>query len=725
MPTLISTKRFLSVLFIYLIYNSFFLGSASAQNTVADLDIHFSVEICKDNTISSFEKLSANCFKEISLSELNAEKYKDKIWLKITVLDTAQKFILFDKKIDSIQAYFKDKSFLAGSLIPRADKQVSTSRTINTIRIPVYNEPFYIKLNSSRKLPISTEMKVLSAKNFTEDYVDVRQTDILLHAVFQGMLWIILFYNFFLFVASKERVYLAYSFYILGFSIFNAQNTGFFDDFFIPQYPNFSVLARIIGLAIIFVGNTYFAMLFLPSYTINKYWKKYLLWLCNFEIATLFFYLFFYYQMENEHLYTIVSRITHGLFMLSFIIFVVSLAFKYWSETLIKYFILGSFMVVGGASIFNILQAFEFKNIGIIVQTGGVLEILIFSLGLGYRMKNLEKENARILENQNKILEQKVIERTREISTKQEEILVQNEELHQQQEEIISQRDYIEIQNKQLKHTNTQFTDSVRYAKTIQKAILPMKLRFQQHFEDSFVLFRPRDIVSGDFYWIYETHDEKTGEETILLAVLDCTGHGVPGAFISLIGFALLNEIVAKENLISPSKILKRLDERIQDSLRQKQNNNLDGMDVAMCAIKKINQEGNTEHANPSTTFEVTFAGAKRPLYFIKNNELEELRGNKISVGGITKKKLDENYQFDEQTIMLSKNDKIYLTSDGFADQNGKHNHKIGSSQMKEYFNDFHYLPFSEQRKKLEDILDTHQGKQKQRDDITILGLKL
>ena len=354
------------------------------------------------------------------------------------------------------------------------------------------------------------------------------------------------------------------------------------------------------------------------------------------------------------------------------------------------------------------------------MQVGIISEILIFSLGLGYRMKSLEKENAKILENQNKILEQKVIERTKEISTKQEEILVQNEELHQQQEEIISQRDYINIQNKQLKTTNTQFLDSVRYAKTIQKAILLMKQRVQTHFEDSFVLFRPRDIVSGDFYWIYETNDPITNEEIILIAVLDCTGHGVPGAFISLIGFAILNEIVAKENVISPAKIVERLDERLQEALRQKQNHNMDGMDVAMCAIRKVNS---IHHSTGKKQFEIIFTGAKRPLYYIKDDIFEELKGNKMSVGGITRKK--EELEFQEEKIILSKGDKIYLTTDGFADQNGKNQQKIGSLKLKTTFEEIHTLPFTEQKTKLEQILDTHQGKQKQRDDITILGVKL
>ncbi|WP_041263769.1 SpoIIE family protein phosphatase [Bernardetia litoralis] len=435
-------------------------------------------------------------------------------------------------------------------------------------------------------------------------------------------------------------------------------------------------------------------------------------------------YIIINYGLENSYLYDLISKIAHGIVMLFILGFIINLARKYWSNTLVKYFLVGSFMVVGASFLSNILKAIFGDSLGdvyLIMQTGGILEILIFSLGLGYRMRNLEKENAKILENQNKLLEHKVTERTREISLKQEEILVQNEELHQQQEEIISQRDYIEKQNTQLKTTNTQFTDSVRYAKTIQKAILPMKQRVQTHFEDSFVLFRPRDIVSGDFYWIYETNDPITNEEIILVAVLDCTGHGVPGAFISLIGFAILNEIVSKEHITEPAKILHRLDERLQEALRQKQSNNMDGMDVALCAIKKVNS---IHHSTGKKQFEVTFAGAKRPFYCIKDDIFEELKGNKTSVGGITKKKEKSTFQFEQEKIILTKGDKLYLTTDGFADQNGKNQQKIGSPKLKNTFKAIHNLPFTEQKTKLEEILDIHQGKQKQRDDITILGIK-
>jgi serine phosphatase RsbU (regulator of sigma subunit) len=710
-------KRFLGVLCSLFLLNTLFFSFSLAQNG-QDLSTAFSLEICQDNFYS--QNLDNSCFKSISLSSLNQEVYNKRILLKITLTNKAKEFIVFDKKIDSVKAYFP-KPFLSGKLVPQSDKQVFTSIELNTIQIPEkydYNQPFYIELVSSQKLPLATEMSFLTEKEYEQTQFYPRQKDIVIHSIFQGMLWIILLYNLFLFASTMEQVYVAYAIYIFGFSIFNAQNTGFFSDFIIPNYPYFSSLARIFGLAVAFLGHAYFTLEFLPREVFGRFWRKFFKGFIIFVSVMTFVYIGVMYGANNLKVYTLLSKIAHALMMIGLISFFIYLAIKHWSDTMTKYYLIASLVLVLGAFIFNIAQLLGVNNASIIVQAGGVLEILIFSLGLGYRMKNLEKENARILEDQNRTLEYKVVQRTKEISKQKEEILVQNEELHQQQEEIISQRDYIDRQNKQLKTTNTHFTDSIRYAKTIQKAILPMKQRFQTLFEDSFVLFRPRDIVSGDFYWIYETQDAITGEDTTLLAVLDCTGHGVPGAFISLIGFALLNEIVAKENITSPSKILKRLDERIQESLRQKQNENLDGMDVALCSIKKTT-------SYKLADFEIKFAGAKRPLYFIKNNQLNEIRGSKYSIGGLTKKKMDNEYSFEEQTIILSKNDKIYLTSDGFIDQNGEDNQKIGSTKLKEYFNEFHDLPFAEQRKKLEEILDNHQGKQKQRDDITILGLKL
>jgi len=715
-------------LLIYFLCNSLFLASSFAQNETANIDPSFSVEICEENTILSLNddvsKLNQNCFEEITLAELNAEKYQDQVLLKVTVTDPNKKFIAFDKHIDSIKIYYNNKIYLFGNLVAKSQKQLPLTTATNAFEVLIYNQPFYIEIISSYKMPISTKMEVLNETEFTI-HIEKRKEALLIQVLIQGMMWIILLYNLGLFIATKEKVYLAYATYIFGFAFFALQHAGILVDYFIPETPHFSLFFRIVSLGVTGTGFCLFILTFLPKRTISKFWQRLFYGLALFCSLMTIPYTIIAYGLENHYLYIRIAVLAIGSETLFMLVFLGSLARKYWSETLVKYFLVGSFVLVGSVFLVTLLQGIfgnALGNIYLFSQVGGVLEILIFSLGLGYRMKQLEKENARILENQNRLLEQKVLERTKEISMKKEEILVQNEELHQQQEEIISQRDYIEKQNTQLKTANTQFTDSVRYAKTIQKAILPMKQRVQTHFEDSFVLFRPRDIVSGDFYWVYETQDPITKEEIILIAVLDCTGHGVPGAFISLIGFAILNEIVSKELTTKPAQILQRLDGRLQEALRQKQSNNMDGMDVALCAVKKVDS---IHHSTGKKQFEVTFSGAKRPLYYIKDDVFEELRGNKMSVGGITKKKERTDIEFQEEKIILTKGDKIYLTSDGFADQNGRNQQKIGSLKLKSFLEKLHTLPLSEQKTKLEEILDMHQGKQKQRDDITIMGVKL
>ena len=160
-----------------------------------------------------------------------------------------------------------------------------------------------------------------------------------------------------------------------------------------------------------------------------------------------------------------------------------------------------------------------------------------------------------------------------------------------------------------IEQKNNKITDSIRYAKTIQEAILPTQEHLSNLLGNFFLVFMPKDIVSGDFYWI----DKK--DEYIFLAVADCTGHGVPGAFMSLVGNNMLNEIVREEQEYEPERILKRLNERIRLALRQEEDANRDGMDIGICRFKQL----------PNGKTEMAFAGAKRPLYVVTpENELEE-----------------------------------------------------------------------------------------------------
>ncbi len=289
-----------------------------------------------------------------------------------------------------------------------------------------------------------------------------------------------------------------------------------------------------------------------------------------------------------------------------------------------------------------------------------------------------EKEKQKILENQKETLEIQVEERT---------------------SEIIKQKTIIEEKNKDI-------TDSINYAKTIQNAILPSKELKQELFPESFVLFKPKDIVSGDFYWFAEKDGKK------LIATCDCTGHGVPGALMSMIGNNILNQIVNEKGHTSPDEILNQLHKEIRKSLKQEeQNDTKDGMDIALVTF--------------NTDSEIEFAGAQRPLWIIRNTEdasLTEIKGDKYAIGGL---QAEAERKFTNHKITLSKGDRIYVSTDGFADQFNVSDKKLMTSKFKEILLSIRQKSMPEQEKFLDDYIEDWKGRREQIDDILVIGIKI
>jgi serine phosphatase RsbU (regulator of sigma subunit) len=221
------------------------------------------------------------------------------------------------------------------------------------------------------------------------------------------------------------------------------------------------------------------------------------------------------------------------------------------------------------------------------------------------------------------------------------------------------------------------------------------------------IFFKPKDIVSGDFYWT-----AVVGNMTFT-AVVDCTGHGVPGAFMSMIGSTLLNEIVNQKNIYQPAEILDRLNKSIVKALKQDEKENRDGMDVCFIRTEKSEERENY--------YELIFCGAKRPLYVVNNEGFTELKGDRKSIGGAQ----NDEITFTDQKLELPQGTLLYLTTDGFADQNNEKRDKIGSKSLKELIKNNFKDSFEVQHQKLEKMLAEHMQNEKQRDDITILAVKL
>ncbi len=260
---------------------------------------------------------------------------------------------------------------------------------------------------------------------------------------------------------------------------------------------------------------------------------------------------------------------------------------------------------------------------------------------------------------------------------------------------------------RQISFKNKKITESIRAARMIQRAILPTPEQLKACFKDYFVLFLPKDIVSGDFYWMSRT------EQRTFIAVVDCTGHGVPGAFMSMIGSALLNKIVNEQQKVNPAHILELLNKGIVTALRQYESGDRNGMDICFCSLE--NQENGVK---------LTYAGAKSPLYFKTKSEekLQILKPSISLIGGGFHK---HQHPFKNQEISLQTNDIVYLSTDGFIDQNNKKRTKFGKASFIRLLQSVSVLSCSEQYQTLTEALNIHQQDEAQRDDITVLGIQI
>jgi len=302
------------------------------------------------------------------------------------------------------------------------------------------------------------------------------------------------------------------------------------------------------------------------------------------------------------------------------------------------------------------------------------------TLGLALlRMREDLRENERMLEN-------KVAQRTAE---------------------VVRQKAEMEVQAKKIEVLYKQVTDSIHYAKRIQEAILPPDSMVKRLLPDSFVLYKPKDIVSGDFYWI----DQLNGKVTF--AAVDCTGHGVPGAFMSIVGYNLLKQIISRHHASSPAAILDELSRGVSETLHQRnyeESTAKDGMDITLCSLD-------------TATREFEYAGAFNPLLIVRQNEIYEIKGNKFPIGIFLEK---ETKKFTNHKLILKKEDVVYIFSDGYSDQfGGPNGKKFMASQFRTLLLNIHKKPMAEQKKILDSTLEQWRGKEDQVDDILVMGMRV
>jgi serine phosphatase RsbU (regulator of sigma subunit)/CHASE3 domain sensor protein len=302
---------------------------------------------------------------------------------------------------------------------------------------------------------------------------------------------------------------------------------------------------------------------------------------------------------------------------------------------------------------------------------------------LGHSLLNMKDE----LRDYQLNLEKKIEERT-------EEVVRKNNELEKIGAELVAQ-------NEKIEHLYQDVTDSIKYAKRIQNSILPVDSYVKSLMPNSFIYYQPKDIVSGDFYWI----KEKNGK--CVFAAVDCTGHGVPGAFMSLIGSNILSILISEMGILDPSTILTELHQRVIVAL-QKDFTDVkahDGMDVSLIVIDK-------------DTNKIQFSGAVRPLYHIRNGQLYEIKGDRYGIGS-------ENPTFTTIDIDVEKGDTFYLFTDGYADQfGGVDGKKYMSKKFKEHLLEIQSMSMSEQREVLRQTIRDWRGPLEQIDDQLVIGVR-
>jgi len=286
---------------------------------------------------------------------------------------------------------------------------------------------------------------------------------------------------------------------------------------------------------------------------------------------------------------------------------------------------------------------------------------------------------------------------------KQKKIIESNSILiSQTNSELVGTIEQVNIQHALLEAKNEEITDSISYAKRIQKAIFPSNRQVNEQFNDFFILFRPKDIVAGDFYWL------SVKDETVLFAVADCTGHGVPGAMVSVVCNGALNRSIREFDLSIPSAILDKARELVIETFDKSEEDVKDGMDIALCTL------------NHDRTV-LNYSGANNSLYMIRDNEFKEIKPDKQPIG-----KFLEAKPFTNHEIKVQKNDCIYLFSDGFADQfGGDKGKKLKYQTFKDILLKNHRIPMTEQKAILKNHFENWRGELEQVDDVCVMGIRL
>ena len=587
--------------------------------------------------------------------------------------------------LDSVDIYFlSDKGYYIKK--SAGDNYEFSAREIKmpafAFSLPYLKEEFHtvyihVRSDGSNNFPIS----VVEEQEF---FYQARLRDIL-QAIYAGIFLVMIAYNLFLYASLREESFLYYSLFISGFLLMQMTLKGYAYEFLWPNNPRFANVSHLFAIAFSSIFANHFTVSFL---NIKSFYKRLFYLARAIDILAFVYIGAVFVTMAIPTWYNTVT-------VLAPVIGLVSTALMFTSAIMVmrKGYRPAYFYSVAWAIFLVGICIYSLKFSGLvphniftdnIIQIGSVLQIIFLSLGLADRVKRAEFERNLA---QNEMIE----------TLKEKEIFVS------QQNAVLEAR--VVERTTELVAINQEITASINYARLIQAAILPSKEEIKKDLPNSFIIHQPRDIVSGDFYFFKRLGDR------VVIAAVDCTGHGVPGGFMSMIGNDLLHEIIEFKKIVNPAEILKELNEGINRTLKQDSSGNTDGMDVALCVYSA--KENLLE-----------FAGSCLSAFCVINNELTELKGDKLTIGGINDSKDTRVYRLQQHKVTEPM--WVYLTSDGIEDQfGGLKGKKFMRHRLKKMLLDISSLTSEQQTKAVISTMNTWIGHEEQVDDIMLIGFKL
>ncbi len=604
--------------------------------------------------------------------------------LKI-VLETARPITnevkLFDLKSNTFA--------ISGDAIPFTSKSIWSNRSVLPIELKAHESKEYVLQLASDGEAVTLPM-IFWEKHQFEKIERTRQFNA---GIFYGIFVFVVIIYFAFFLLLRDRLFFLYTIYVALSALLQAALDGYVHEFIFTSGTYFTHHS-----VILIAGTTvFFALTYATNYLELEGRNK--------RISTIF--------RGAVILTTLASLIPGAIFefcyplinifsLLSLIfLLVVGVRIRKRNKNINRLFLVGLFSLLTGAIVFVL------GNIGVIdipeitqygLKAGTLVEIICLSILMAGKYKSLQDEK----EEAQKRLLAELEEKNRMVS--ETNIRLETEVQDRTRE--------IEEQRQLLKKKNEDFLSSVKYAERIQSALLSNEQKFKSILPDSFVIFQPKDIVSGDFYWIEEISPrEEWPEGLIVYATADCTGHGVPGAFVSIICNNLLKLGKSNPLVQTPGQALDFVNAEINETLNSEYSDEQirDGMDVALCAIDPAHKR-------------LYFSGAKNGVYIVRNGEIIEIKGDRRGIGYLE----DLNDQFTTHEFQLKQGDQLYTFSDGFVDQfGGPKGKKFTSKRLKEVLLSIEKDPMNHQESTLENTFDIWKDEESQVDDVLLIGVRI